>query len=115
MTAPDLHAATEVIEIAEAVVGKAVRHLAASGGPDVQQVVAYDIAHAASAVATARSLLDYGAKGDVEAQITCAFAADMAHDLITRLTGRASQWGVDDAPLAATHEFLATYRDPAFL
>ena len=115
MTAPDLHAATDVIEIAEAMVGKAIRHLAATGGPDVHQVVAYDIAHAASAVATARSLLDYGAKGDVEAQITCAFAADMAHDLITRLAGRATQWGVDDAPLAATHQFLATYRDPAFL
>ena len=115
MTAPDLHAATDVIELAEAVVGKAIRHLASAGGPDVNQVVAYDIAHAASAVATARALLDYGAKGDVEGRIACAFAADMAHDLITRLTGRAGQWGVDDTPLATTTAFLATYRDPAFL
>ena len=47
-----------------------------------------DLAHAAAQVETARALLDYGAKGDVEARITCAFTADMAHDLITRVAGR---------------------------
>ena len=76
-------------------VGTAVRHLAANGGPDVHQVLAYDLAHAAAQVATARSLLDYGAKGDIEARITCAFTADMVHDLITRLCGREALWGVD--------------------
>ena len=115
MTAPDLQAATNVIELAENVVGKAIRHLAASGGPDVHQVVAYDIAHAASAAATARSLLDYGAKGDVEGRIACAFAADMAHDLITRIAGRERVWGVDVAPMRDAHRFLEIYRDPAFL
>ena len=54
-----------------------------TGGPDAQQVLAYDLAHAASAAATARALLDYGAKGDTEARITCAFVADMVHDLVT--------------------------------
>ena len=66
-----------------------------AGGPDAQQVLAYDLAHAAAAAATARALLDYGAKGDVEARITCAFAADMAHDLVTRLAGREALWGVE--------------------
>ena len=42
--------------------------------------------HASAQVHTARSLLDYGAKGDTEARITCAFTADMVHDLITRLS-----------------------------
>ncbi len=115
VTAPDLHAAADVIELAQGVVGRAVRHLAANGGPDRQQTLAYDLAHAAAQVATAKSLLDYGAKGDTEAKITCAFTADMAHDLITRLAGREALWGIDVAPLRDAHPFLATYRDPAFI
>ncbi len=114
-TAPDLQTAAEVIDLADDVVGKGVRHLAASGGPDVHQVLGYDLAHAASAVATARSLLDYGAKGDDEARITCAFVADMIHDLITRLAGREPTWGLDTAPLRDAHPFLASYRDPDFV
>ena len=70
IAAPDLPAAADAIDLADRLVGKAVRQLAALGGPDVHQVLAYDIAHAASGVATARSLLDYGSKGDVEAKIT---------------------------------------------
>ncbi|MCU1367983.1 MAG: putative acyl-CoA dehydrogenase [Ilumatobacteraceae bacterium] len=115
MTTVDLQAANEVIELAESVVGKAIRFLAANGGPDVNQVVAYDIAHAASAAATARSLLDYGAKGEVEGLITCAYAADMVHDLITRLAGRERAWGIETAPMKAAHPFLETYRAPEFL
>ena len=115
MTAPDLQAANQVIQLAESVLDTAIRHLAAAGGPDVHQVVAYDIAHAASALATARALMDYGAKGDVEASITCAFTADMAHDLIGRLIGREREWGVEVAPMRAAHEFLETFRAPAFL
>ncbi len=115
MTAPDLQAANDVIELAEGVVGKAVRHLATIGGPDTHQVLAYDLAHAASAVATARSLLDYGAKGETEAKIACAYAADMVHDLITRVCGRESLWGVGTAPMRDAHPFLETYRTPEFL
>jgi len=115
VTAPDLQAAADVIELAQNVVGKAVRHLAANGGPDRHQVLAYDLAHASAQVETARSLLDYGVKGDTEARITCAFTADMVHDLITRLVGREAVWGLDAAPLAAAQSFLTTYRDPAFV
>ena len=115
MTAPDLQAASEVIDLAQSVVTKAIRHLAANGGLDVNQVVAYDLAHAASAVATARSLLDYGAKGDIEARITCAYAGDMVHDVISRVAGRESLWGVDTAPMRDAHSFLETYRSPEFL
>ena len=115
MTTPDLQAANDVIELAQGVVNTAVRHLAATGGPDVNQVVAYDIAHAASAVATARAMLDYGAKGDGEAKITCAFAADMVHDLITRIAGRETAWGIPTAPMRDAHAFLETYRSPEFL
>ncbi|MEY4230148.1 MAG: hypothetical protein RLZZ362_997 [Actinomycetota bacterium] len=96
-------------------VGKAIRHLAANGGPDRHQTLAYDLAHSSAQVETARSLLDYGGKGEVEAKITCAFTADMAHDLIGRLLGREAIWGLDADPMAGAHAFLAAYRDPAFI
>ncbi len=112
---PDLPAAADAIDLADRVVGKAVRHLAAAGGPDVHQVLAYDLAHAASGVATARSLLDYGAKGEVEAKITCAFAADMLHELASKMLGREDAWGVERDALANTHAFISQFRDPEFL
>jgi (2S)-methylsuccinyl-CoA dehydrogenase len=115
LPAPDLQSAAEVIDLAQRTVGRAVRHLAASGGPDRHQVLAYDLAHAAAQVETARSLLDYGAKGDVEARITCAFTADMVHDLITRLVGREAAWGLDPNPLGDVSAFLSAYRSPEFL
>ena len=113
--APDLQTAAEVIDLAFRAVGKGLRHLAATGGADRHQVVAYDLAHAASAVETARSLLDYGAKGDVEGLITCAYTADMAHELASKLLGRESQWGLEGAPFEPVMDFIATYRDPEFL
>ncbi len=115
LAAPDLAAAADVIELAGGVVGKGVRHLAATGGPDVHQVLAYDLAHAAAQVETARAMLDYGAKGDAEGRLACAFAADMVHDLITRIAGREALWGIDIAPMKAAHPFLATYRAPEFV
>mgnify|MGYP001169820589 FL=1 len=115
MTTPDLHAAATVTELAGSVVTTALKTLAANGGADVQQVVAYDIAHAAAQVETARAMLDYGAKGNLEARLTCAFVADMVHDLITRLAGRETLWGVETAPMRDAHPFLETFRDPAFV
>jgi (2S)-methylsuccinyl-CoA dehydrogenase len=115
LAAPDLGAAAAVIDLATAVVTDAVRHLHANGGPDRNQTLAYDLAHSSAQVETARSLLDYGAKGDVEARITCAFTADMVHDLITRLAGRESVWGVGAAPLREAHPFLEKFRAPEFV
>ncbi|MBM3729459.1 MAG: acyl-CoA dehydrogenase [Actinobacteria bacterium] len=115
LPSPDLQTAATIIETARAMVGKAVRKLAASGGPDVEQVLAYDIAHAAAAVETARSMLDYGAKGDTEARLTCAFTADMVHDLVTRLVGREQLWGVSVADLSFGNDFVSAFRLPDFL
>ncbi|MCU1503197.1 MAG: putative acyl-CoA dehydrogenase [Ilumatobacteraceae bacterium] len=112
LPAPDLTAAANVIDLAHDVVSAAVRQLGATGGPDVQQVLAYDLAHASAQVETARALLDYGTKGELEGLITCAFTAEMVHDLITRLCGREELWGVELAPMRAAHPFLATYRTP---
>lgn len=112
---PDLSRAAEVIALVSDAVDIGVRHLAATGGPDVHQVLAYDLAHCAAAVETARSLLGYGAKGPTEARLTCAFAADMLHEVTARLIGRQHHWGLDDNPLTSCEEFLATYRDPEFV
>lgn len=114
-TSPDLQTAAEVIDVASRAVGKGLRHLAEIGGADQHQVVAYDLAHAASAVETARSLLDYGAKGHAEGLITCAYTADMAHELASKLLGRESHWGLDSAPFAPVMGFITAYRDPEFL
>jgi (2S)-methylsuccinyl-CoA dehydrogenase len=115
LATPDLAAAADVVELASSIVGKGVRHLAASGGPDVHQVLAYDLAHASAQVETARALLDYGGKGAQEAAITCAFTADMAHDLITRIAGREAAWGLEVAPLRDAHPFLEKFRSPEFV
>ncbi len=112
---PDLRTAADVIDLASRTVGKALRSLAESGGADVHQVLAYDLAHAASAVETARSLLDYGAKGTREGLITCAFTADMVHDLATKILGREGLWGLEANALAPAAPFMVTYRDPEFL
>ena len=112
---PDMLGAAAVIDLADSVIGAGIRRLAESGGPDVHQVFAYDLAHAASAAATARSLLDYGAKGDTEAAITCAFAADMAHDLASKILGRETQWGIEPGVLESAHDFIARFRDPEFV
>ncbi len=112
---PDLQSANEIIDLASRAVGKGLRQLAAIGGADKHQVLAYDLAHAASAVETARSLLDYGAKGVHEGLITCAFTADMAHELMTRLIGREALWGLEVNPLAAASSFITIYRDPEFV
>ncbi len=112
---PDMLGAAAVIDLADSIIGSAIRRLGETGGPDVHQVFAYDLAHAASAAATARSLLDYGSKGDVEASITCAFTADMVHDLSSRILGRESQWGVEPGVLEPAHHFVSRYRDAEFL
>jgi (2S)-methylsuccinyl-CoA dehydrogenase len=113
--AGDLSAAAELVATADAVIAGGVEAMRETGGPDVSQVLAYDVAHAASAAATARVLLDYGAKGDLEAAITCAFAADMVHDLMTRVAGRQALWGCVPGALDGLNEALARYRDPQFV
>ena len=112
---PDVAAASDVVDLADRAVGTATGRLTTSGGPDVHQVLAYDLAHAASAVATAKALLPYGDRGDTEARITCAFVADVVHDLVSRMIGREQLWGVDPTALAPAHEFVVAYRDPDFL
>jgi len=113
--APDLAAAASAVDLAQAAVDAAIAHIAGNGGIDANQVVAYDLAHSAAAVASARAVLAYGAKGDVEARIACAFVADAIHDLVSRLIGRDREWGIDPQMLSGAHDVVSNYRDPAFL
>ncbi|MGH9262999.1 MAG: acyl-CoA dehydrogenase family protein, partial [Acidimicrobiales bacterium] len=115
MSAPDLNAAASAVDLARDVVRQGLAHLATTGSVDADQVIAYDLAHAAAAVETARTLLDYGAKGDTEAKITCAFVADAVADVATKVYGREAAWGVDPTALDDARAFVAAYRDPAFL
>jgi (2S)-methylsuccinyl-CoA dehydrogenase len=115
VTVPDIDAAAAAVESARDVVHRALGHLATTGSVDADQVVAYDLAHAAAAVETARTLLDYGTKGDKEAAITCAFAAEAVADVAARLYGREAAWGLDATALDDARPFVAAHRDPAFL
>ena len=112
---PDLQAAADALALAQSVVDAGIVALVDAGGPDSAQVLAYDIAHAAAAVRTAESLMPYGSRGDTEARIACAFAADAVADLATRVIGRSTQWGVAAGWMAPAEAFVASFRDPSFL
>ncbi len=112
---PDLRSAAEAVAAAAAVVDRGVSSLAAAGGPDAAQVLAYDVAHAAAAVRTAEAVLGYGAHGEDEARLACAFAADALVDLSGRTAGREQAWGVSADWLAPAAGFVAAHRDPATL
>ncbi|MGZ4717296.1 MAG: acyl-CoA dehydrogenase family protein [Acidimicrobiales bacterium] len=114
MTA-DLSSAKAVIDLAHEVVDAATRALAASGSLDTDQVLAYDLAHAAAAVATSRAMLGYGEKGDTEADMACAFVADAVADLAAKIWGREAEWGVEPGALDEARAFVTTYRDPVLL
>ncbi len=120
----DLTAASAAVDAASAVVERATAHLAdlavadgriSVGRLDQHQVLAYDLAHAASAVAGTRVMLDYAGFGELEADIARAFIADAVADLGAKLIGREAEWGVDGGELAAALPFVAAYRNPEFL
>src|SRR3954452_13782289 len=112
MTTGDLSAAKAVIDLAHEIVLAATRRLAAAGGPDANQVIAYDLAHAAAAVETGRAMLGYGEKGDLEAKLTCAYIADAVAELATKLFGREAEWGIDATAFDDARDFVRTFRDP---
>jgi (2S)-methylsuccinyl-CoA dehydrogenase len=112
---PDVEAARSAVAAAGAVVDGAAAHLARSGPLDDHQVVAYDLAHAAAGLHTARAALALADRGPAEADLATAFAADAVADLAGRLAGREQAWGAEVACLAPAGSFLAAHRDPAWL
>ena len=116
MPAPDLGAASAALAAAWDAVESAVARLGASGDADAHQVVAYDLAHVASAIRGARFVLDdYAIHGPDEAAIATAFAAEAAYDLLARSLGRESEWGLAAGAADAVRAFVAEHRDPEFV
>jgi (2S)-methylsuccinyl-CoA dehydrogenase len=110
----NLSAAT-LIEQAQSVVDGAIRELAARGGIDAHQSLAYDVAHAASAIATARACLSYSERGELERQLVDAFLALALADLAARILGREELWGTGPNWFAPFAKYVAIHRDPALL
>jgi (2S)-methylsuccinyl-CoA dehydrogenase len=110
----DVDRGAEALSCAEEVVRRGVERLAETG-VTAQQVLAYDVAHAASATATARAALGYGRKGELEARLACAFVADVVADVTARLAGRERQWGAGAELLSPAGDFVAPHRAPETL
>src|SRR5262249_8030115 len=115
MTGPDMAQASAAVGLARQAIDTAARRLTELGGPDRNQVFAYELAHAAAGIASADAMLAYGARGDIEARLTCGFVADAVHDLVSKLIGREQLWGVDPVLLAPAHDFVTAHRDPEFV
>ena len=125
MNATEHHtAAVSAVEAAGSLVEAASRHLAARSAEDGRisvtaldrhQVVAYDLAHAASAAAGCRVMLEYAQHGPLEEKLASAFIADAIADIASRLVGRDQAWGVEPVMLASAHQFVTAHRAPEFL
>jgi len=103
------------VALASSVVSGAARRVAAAGGAEADQVVAYDLAHMAAGVRAAQAALAYGATGTDEAHIACVFVADALADLAARVVGREDAFGTSGDWLDGARPFVTTYRDPEYL
>jgi (2S)-methylsuccinyl-CoA dehydrogenase len=122
---PDLQPdAALAIDRATEVVDTATRHLAHASAVDGRinvdkldehQVLAYDLAHAASALEGCRVMLAYAEHGEVESMLARAFIADAIAELGARLIGRDATWGVDRGALDRALPFVEAHRSPRFL
>ena len=115
MSAIDLDVATAAISDARQVIDACAKHLAGNGGVEANQVVAYDLAHAAAAAECAAAAVEYGRSGDTEARLAAVFVADAMHDVATRLLGREEAWGTTPGALDKAVAATSQWRDPAFL
>jgi (2S)-methylsuccinyl-CoA dehydrogenase len=111
----DVDVADQLIARAEVVLETALRQLRDGGGVDANQSLAYDLSHSASALAAARSCLDYARRGTEESQLVAVFLAMTLSDLAAKTVGRESLWGVEPGWFEPFLPFVATFRDPAFL
>jgi (2S)-methylsuccinyl-CoA dehydrogenase len=119
-----LEHATALVEAMQAVTRRAASSLAvrcekdgriSTGLVDEHQTVAYDLASVSSAVVAAAELAEWGSRGDTEAALALAFAADTAADLEARMRGREEAWGIEPGVFADVADALAAGRDTAFL
>jgi (2S)-methylsuccinyl-CoA dehydrogenase len=111
----DLAGAAAAVDLAQELVDQACASVRGRGGIDANQVVVYDVAHAAAAVGTARAALQYGEQGEVEAAIATAFVADVVADLAGKVAGREALWGVEPGWVTPVSSFLEAQREPSVL
>jgi (2S)-methylsuccinyl-CoA dehydrogenase len=60
-------------------------------------------------------MCEYADHGEVESMLARAYVADAFADIIARLIGHDTMWGVDPGSLAAAGPFVSAHREPAFL
>jgi len=97
------------LDAAREALATARRHLSDGDGPE--QVVLFDLAYMASALEAAFVMLSYGERGEIERKLATVFAADVLHDIRTRLDDREHLFGVEKGAVPG----LAAGRDPALL
>ncbi|MFM8304010.1 MAG: acyl-CoA dehydrogenase family protein [Actinomycetota bacterium] len=121
---PDLPAAKAAIDLVAEVVDAACRTLATRSAVDGRiavarldehQVLAYDLAHAASAVEGCRVMLHYGEAGAYEALLATGYIADAIFDIYGRVVSREDVWGVAPGVLDGALGFVGAHRSPEFL
>jgi (2S)-methylsuccinyl-CoA dehydrogenase len=100
---------TEELGAAREALAAARRHLRDGDGPE--QVALFDLAYMASALEAAAVIWSCGERGDVERKLATVFAADVLHDIRTRLDGRAHLFGIEEGAVPG----LAAGRDPMLL
>src|SRR6266511_3717562 len=119
-----LESAAEAVSAAAGLAASAAEHLARDSAQDGRisvakldrhQVLAYDLAHSASALEGCRVMLDYGGHGELESMLAGAFVADVVADVAGRLVARDEVWGVSPTLLAPASDFVAEHRSPEFL
>ncbi len=119
MTAGEQTALAEVVEVAASLVERVSSELAercvdngriSTARMDEHQVLAYDLAHVASAVEAARVMTRYAEHGELESLIARAFVADVVADLMSRMLGREEIWGASLDQFAPTAAFVAAHR-----
>lgn len=126
-----LGAARATVDSAEELLGASAAAIAAwssedgkidVGLMDRHQIVCYDLAYLASAVDGAKRMLDtYAGGGEVEADLTVGYTADVIAELRARFDGRAEAFGVDAGLYDKTvgsesvDAFVAAGRSPEFI
>src|SRR6266516_5999536 len=119
-----LEAAAAAVDAAAELTAAAAEHLARGAAEDGRisvakldrhQVLAYDLAHAASGLEGCRVMLDYGAHGELEGMLAGASVADVVADVASRIIAREEIWGVSADGLKPALDFVAERRSPEFL
>ncbi|MGH9022224.1 MAG: acyl-CoA dehydrogenase family protein, partial [Acidimicrobiia bacterium] len=119
-----LQNARDAVEVGRSVIAVGAGRLADLSCPDGRlsielldrhQILAYDLAHGASAVEAGGAILDYGEHGELESLLARAFVADALWDVGCRLFGRRNEWGVGLDALGPAEAFVEEHRHPEFL